>query len=511
MNYLSMELRKTKRRGIWLVLTAFLLVFGAWMYYCVDDDQFLDFGWMMTLYNAPLLNAVLLPTGIAVFASRIIDMEHKGNTWKLLETLQSKFALYLAKILYGFIGIFIFSVAELAILFLLGHQIGFQGTPDLWAYTLYFMYTLMITFNLFLLQMILSLVFHNQAVALCTGLCGSMAGLFLMFIPQCQILKNLIPWGHFGTTMFVGMDWNEETRITGFYYSNQDNGALFFVIGWLIVLLIGGWFVFKHMDTEGYHFQGLHIGSRQTEAHKPVTLPRIPAELIKIKRTPIWIAFIILPLISALIGTFNYLNNLDLLKSSWYSLWTQHSLFFCYFFMPPLIGVYAGYLWRMEHSGTNWNMLMVNAPAWRIVLDKLAVCSAITFLTLLWLGFLFIVCGLCAGITQPVPAVLIEWLFCGLIGGIAVCAVQCFLSLVIRSFAIPIGIALIGGFAGLIATSQGLFYAIPYSLFSVGMRANNPNLPLEVIPFTLSSIAFIVTFYLLSVWYLRHHDVRTQE
>ena len=254
MNYLSMELRKTKRRGIWLVLTAFLLVFGAWMYYCVDDDRFLDLGWMMNLYNAPLINAILLPTGVAVFASRIIDMEHKGNTWKLLETLQSKFALYLAKILYGFIGIFIFSVAELGILFLLGHQIGFQGSPDLWAYALYFMYTLMITFNLFLLQMILSLVFRSQAVALCTGICGSMAGLFLMFIPQCQILKNLIPWGHYGTTMFVGMDWNEETRITGFYYSNQDNGALFFVIGWLIVLLIGGWFFFIYIYKEDIIF-----------------------------------------------------------------------------------------------------------------------------------------------------------------------------------------------------------------------------------------------------------------
>ena len=104
-----------------------------------------------------------------------------GNTWKLLETLQSKFALYLAKILYGFVGIFIFSVAELAILFLLGHQIGFMGSPDLWAYALHFMFTLLITFHLFLLQMILSLVFHNQAIALCTGICGSMAGLFLPY------------------------------------------------------------------------------------------------------------------------------------------------------------------------------------------------------------------------------------------------------------------------------------------------------------------------------------------
>lgn len=509
MSYLSIELKKTKRRGIWLVLTAFLFVFAAWMLYCVNDDQFLDFGWMMSLYNAPLINAILLPIAVAVFASRIIDMEHKGNTWKLLETQQSKLTIYLAKILYGFIAIFMFSVAEIAIMLLLGNKIGFENKPDIWAYALFFIFTLIITFNLFLLQMILSLIFHNQAVALCAGLCGSMAGLFMMFIPDFQLLKNLIPWGHYGTTMFVGMDWNEKTRITGFYYSNQHNGAIFFVIAWTVVLLLGGWLIFKNMDAEGCILQDIHFETKQSTIKKSITLPNIPIELIKIRRTPIWIAFVILPLISSLIGTFNYLGNIELLKSSWYSLWTQHSLFFCYFFMPPLIGVYAGYLWRLEHSGTNWNMLLVNRPAWKIVLDKLTVCSAITFMTLLWLGFLFIICGIFAGITQPIPVELIEWLICGFIGGLAICSLQCFLSLVIRSFAIPIGIALIGGIAGLIATAQGSLYTIPYALFSVGMRANNPERQLDIAHFLLSSVTFIVIFYSLSVWHLKHHDVRT--
>lgn len=143
------------------------------------------------------------------------------------------------------------------------------------------------------------------------------------------------------------------------------------------------------------------------------------------------------------------------------------------------------------------------------MLDKLTVCSAITFMTLLWLGFLFIVCGIFAKITQPIPVELIEWLICGFIGGLAICSLQCFLSLVIRSFAIPIGIALIGGIAGLIATAQGSLYTIPYALFSVGMRANNPERQLDIAHFLLSSVTFIVIFYSLSVWHLKHHDVRT--
>ena len=63
-----------------------------------------------------------------------------------------------------------------------------------------------------------------------------MAGLFLMFLPQCPILRCIIPWGHYGAAMFVGMDWNAETRkLVGFYYMRQDNGAVWFIAVWFIV------------------------------------------------------------------------------------------------------------------------------------------------------------------------------------------------------------------------------------------------------------------------------------
>lgn len=503
---LSLELSKTKRRGIWLVLAALLLIITLWEGNSMNDARFLRFGWKMMLYNLPILNAVLIPTGIAVFASRIIDMEHKGNTWKLLETLEGKSDLYLAKVFYGLIAVLCFSIAELLVCTAVGLAAGFEGTPDLWAYGLFFVQTFMITFNLYLLQMILSLVFTNQAVALCTGLCGSMAGLFLMYVPQWPILRNIIPWGHYGAMMFVGMDWNKAQGIQGFYYMQQENGALLFVIGWFLFLIIGGWFVFQKMDTDGFHFELVH----GTQSAKPITLPAMPVELLKVKRSPIWLAFIILPLISALIGTGNYLNNLEILTGTWRSLWTQHALFFCYFFMPPLVGVYASYLWRLEHNGANWNMVLTTICVWRLVFNKIFLCTVITFFTLGWLCVLYILCGLSAGFSDPIPAALAEWLACGVLGGTAVCAAQCFLSLVIRSFAVPIGMALAGGIGGLLFTAKGLYYLLPYSLLSMGMRANNPDLHVNLAQFTGCSVLFIVLFYLLSVWYIRCHDVRTQ-
>ncbi len=60
------------------------------------------------------------------------------------------------------------------------------------------------------------------------------------------------------------------------------------------------------------------------------------AELMKLKRSFIWVVFLILPLISTVMGCANYLQNVDILDSLWYSLWTQTTLFYSnFFFWPP--------------------------------------------------------------------------------------------------------------------------------------------------------------------------------
>ena len=82
------------------------------------------------------------------------------------------------------------------------------------------------------------------------------------------------------------------------------------------------------------------------------------AELIKGRHAPVWIAFVVLPLIPAFLGTFNYLGNLALLKSSWYSLWTQHTLFASYFFLPALLAVYCAWEWRLENTDHNFNSFL---------------------------------------------------------------------------------------------------------------------------------------------------------
>lgn len=235
------------------------------------------------------------------------------------------------------------------------------------------------------------------------------------------------------------------------------------------------------------------------------------AELIKCRRNPVWLAFLILPLFPAILGTLNYLGNLAVLQNGWYSLWTQHTLFAAYFFLPAQLAVFCAWQWRLEHSGHSWNQWMTApVPVRDLLFAKLLVSAGISVLAQVCIGVLFLLGGLLAGLPQPVPAELWGWIGFGTLGGIAVCAAQCFFSMVIHSFAVPVGIGLLGGILGMQFTVRGLGYAFPYSLLALGMRSNNPNLELRTPPFFLSCGIYIAVFFLLSLCILHRNDVRSE-
>ncbi len=236
------------------------------------------------------------------------------------------------------------------------------------------------------------------------------------------------------------------------------------------------------------------------------------AEQMKLRHSPVWLAFVFLPILPAIMGTFNYVQNAGILEEQWYSLWTQHTLFLCYFFLPALIGVYCSWLCRLEHLNHNWNTVMT-APV-RVAyayLAKLTMASGIVLLTQGWIGVLFVISGKLCGLDAPIPPELPEWLLCGAVGGIVLCALQLCVSLVIRSFAIPVGIALMGGIAGLAAMAKGYGVWFPYSLLCLGMRANHPGGPMQASPeqFFLNSFLFLAASVTFAVVWLQKRDVVT--
>lgn len=236
-------------------------------------------------------------------------------------------------------------------------------------------------------------------------------------------------------------------------------------------------------------------------------LKTIKAERLKLKRSPVWLAFFALPVISAFFGTFNYMNNLGVLQNKWYSLWTQHSLFLCYLFMPALIGTYCSYLWRLEHMRNNWNSFLTSpVPLFSLYLGKLFQAVVMIITGNAWIFLLYFLCGKFCGLPGYAPKESVGWFFGGVAGGIVICCVQLAVSMIIRSFAIPIGVSLAGSIGGFVMTNKGWGLYYPYSLYSLGMHANNPNSELDVKVFLISSFAYIVLFSVISVYALKRHE-----
>ena len=199
------------------------------------------------------------------------------------------------------------------------------------------------------------------------------------------------------------------------------------------------------------------------------------AERMKLKRSPVWIAFIIMPIIPALLGTANYLGNLELLQSEWYSLWTQHTLFTCYFFLPIMIGVYCSYIMYQETN--NWNKVLTLPQKKSLVfISKLTTAALMIFISEIWIGVLFIISGKAVGMTGAPPMnKIIVWCIFGTLGGTVMASAQLLISLFIKSFAIPVGISLAGGISGLVFLAKGLGHIWPYSLMAYGMNSNAPQ------------------------------------
>jgi ABC-2 type transport system permease protein len=114
-------------------------------------------------------------------------------------------------------------------------------------------------------------------------------------------------------------------------------------------------------------------------------------------------------------------------------------------------------------------------------------------------------------LSAPLPPELAGWLLAGTGAGVAIAALQLTLSLAIRSFAVPVAIALAGGVAGIAALAKGLGAFWPYTLFALGMSANGPaSLPAGGAgQFVASCALFLLAGSLAGIFWLKKRDVAT--
>ena len=501
--HLLIETKKHKRRHNLLLFLGIILLEMLFLYGNYHNEKGLTDGWMILFYNMPIMNSLFLPVLISTFASRLMDIEHRGEMLKCIYTFTSPQQLFAVKAIYGLLSLCLLVASQCISILFMAKILAFPLDFPV-GYLLYYgINTLFSCSMLFLLHLTLSYFFRNQAVSVSVGLIGSFLGLFSAYLPPSTFQK-LLPWSTFLNGLFIQMDWNRETRDVKWLLVDFHCASVICSVLWSTAFVLLAAILLKKSGIEA---DGLR--NRTPIAEKTICIHRRPVEFMKLKGSTSWFAFFIIPILSSVIGTLNYLGNLEILTNGWGSLWTQHTLFLCYFFMPVIIGVFAGCIWRVEHSGTNMNILLTHSAPAQIVLGKYAASVFITALSLLWIVVLYIVSGIFCHIEGPLPDGLIFRILCGMISACSICAIQLFLSLIIQNFVLPVILAFAGGILGLACIAKDIPYVLPYALFSLAMTENHENINLPY--FLMCSAFFIVIFLLLSVWYLKYADVKSHE
>ena len=249
MKLLKLEFYKCRRRKIVLVCAAVLAVELVWMgaFFTRQDAEDLRWGWMLLLYNLAMVDAIILPLSVATLASRSCELEHKGSTWKLLETMASPGRLYAAKLGWGALVLAALLVIRSGLFLAVGIAQGFQGEIPWGRFGLFTLISWAVSMMVFALQQGLSLRFANQAVALVCGIFGSFVGLMALLFPVW--VQRCVPWGYYGLLSLVRMEWDEATRWTAFFWRRPEPLDLALLCLWAALFLTVGRTLFVRKEV----------------------------------------------------------------------------------------------------------------------------------------------------------------------------------------------------------------------------------------------------------------------
>ena len=195
----------------------------------------------------------------------------------------------------------------------------------------------------------------------------------------------------------------------------------------------------------------------------------IAVELVKLKRSAVWVVSLLLPLMAVITGSVNYTANREALTAGWVSMSSQVTLFYSILFFSLGVSLLVSAAWRVEHRGTSWNAMRTtgHSAAAVVVAKSLVVLVPVAAMQVVLVALTWVV-GMALGLGPAIPP---SFVVSGLLA-VPIClplvAVQSLLSMLMRSFAAPVALAFGGcvlGF-GMLAAQSPLVYAIPQGLVS---------------------------------------------
>lgn len=140
-----------------------------------------------------------------------------------------------------------------------------------------------------------------------------------------------------------------------------------------------------------------------------------------------------------------------------------------------------------------------------IFIAKLVVLTkSILAAQVLLMVFIIIVGKVVFRFEQPIPINMLWWLFMGWFSALSVGAVQLYLSMRIRSFAVPVGLAVCLSVGGLAFHIAGLSEIFPYSQIILGLSSQDEALPIDSITTLVPMVlVYTVLFAVLATHHLK--------
>ncbi len=213
MKYLWLELYKLKHRKVFLT---FLVILGVELLFVFsnygNNNNFLNMvfdpaapAWEDLIIGPAAINGLFFPILAAVIASRICDMEHKGNTWKLLEcNNQNRRSIWFCKFTIVSMLMILAIFIQAFIIIAYGNSVGIVQPLPVRTLLGFVLGTAMITFVVVTIQVFFSLVCINQLIPMSIGMIGALIGFISTLLPPG--IRNILIWGNYAELMVLGQD-----------------------------------------------------------------------------------------------------------------------------------------------------------------------------------------------------------------------------------------------------------------------------------------------------------------
>lgn len=246
----------------------------------------------------------------------------------------------------------------------------------------------------------------------------------------------------------------------------------------------------------------------------------VRAEFVKLRRSLSWVVVVLLPLMSVVLGTATTVSDGRALDDGWHTLWLRVVVFQGLFPLAVGIGVLASLVWRVEHQGGNANALL-SAPVsgLEIITGKVTVLAVLLVaLQAVQLAAMTAAGALVFDLPGLLPARYLLTSVLITLAALPVVAVQSALSMLLRSFAAPVAVALAGATVSvplLLAKADTAIAVVPYALLAratqlgTGVFADQgPITGPAVATVVVASVALTAVIVTVSVLILERRDVR---